>query len=337
MRRMDAAVTRQGLFARILGMRETALIIFILLLVLFVSLRSPYFFTLKNFTDILLDTAILMIVATGQMMVIITRGVDLSVASGMAFSGMAVGMIVSNNWGIHPVVAVLMGMGIGLVLGSFNSLLVAKGDVPPIITTLATMSIYRGLTFVISRGQWVDAHEMPDAFKLLARGSILGIPNLVLIVIVVSLIFYYFLGYTRTGRQIFAIGSNPTAAVSAGINVGKIKFLVYMLSGALYGSAGVLWISRYASAQADSATGFELLTVASCVIGGVFIFGGTGTIPGVLLGSLLLGIVVNALNLIRVSPFWKLAIQGLIILVAVVIDSIVSRRFERALRTRRKK
>jgi rhamnose transport system permease protein len=154
---------------------------------------------------------------------------------------------------------------------------------------------------------------------------------LIFIVIVVSLIFYYFLGYTRTGRQIYAFGSNPDAARFVGIGVEKINFIVYMLSGVLCGLAGVLWVSRYSSAQSDSASGFELITVAACVIGGVFIFGGSGSISGVLLGSLMLGIVTNALNLIRVSPFWKLAIQGLIILIAVVADTIISRRFAKAL------
>jgi rhamnose transport system permease protein len=331
-RKGAAAPRAKSLLTRILAVRETALLIFIVFLVVIVSLRSPYFFTLRNFKDILLDTSILMIVAMGQMMVIITRGVDLSVGSGIAFSGMAVGLIISGHWAIHPLLAILMGVGIGLVLGSFNGLLVSKAGVPPIITTLATMSIYRGLTFIISGGEWVDAHEMPDSFKLLARGSVLGIPNMILIVLFAAVVFYYFLENTRKGRQIYAIGSNPNASRFVGINVEQVQFLVYMLSGILYGGGGVLWVSRYASAQADSALGFELLTVAACVIGGVFIFGGSGTIWGVLLGSLLLGIVVNALNLIRVSPFWKLAIQGLIILVAVITDALISRRFERTLR-----
>jgi len=322
---------RKSIFKLILGRREIALVAFIAILIMVVSLRSPYFFNLNNFRDILLDSSILMIIAIGQMMVIITRGVDLSVASTLAFSGMAVGLIVSHNRGINPILAILMGMGIGLVLGSFTGFLVSKAKIPPIIATIATMTIYRGATYMISGGAWVDASEMPDSFKHISRGTILGIPNLIFIVIVVSLIFYYFLGYTRTGRQIYAFGSNPDAARFVGIGVEKINFIVYMLSGVLCGLAGVLWVSRYASAQSDSASGFELITVAACVIGGVFIFGGSGSISGVLLGSLMLGIVTNALNLIRVSPFWKLAIQGLIILIAVVADTIISRRFAKAL------
>jgi len=322
---------RKSIFKIILDRREVALVVIIAILIAVIRLRSPYFFNLNNFRDILLDTSILMIVAIGQMMVIITRGINLSVASTLAFSGMAVALTVSHNWGIHPILAILMGMCIGLVLGSFTGFLVSKAKIPPIIATLATMIIFRGSVYIISGGAMVYDSDMPDSFKHISRGTILGVPNLIFIVIVVSLIFYYFLGHTRTGRQIYAFGSNPDAARFVGIGVEKINFIVYMLSGILSGLAGVLWVSRYASAQSNSAVGFELLTVAACVIGGVFIFGGSGSIPGVLLGSLLLGIVTNALNLIRVSPFWKLAIQGLIILIAVITDTIIYRRFVRAL------
>ena len=322
---------RKSIFKIILDRREVILVIIIAMLIAVIRLRSPYFFNLNNFRDILLDTSILMIVAIGQMMVIITRGIDLSVASTLAFSGMAVALIVSHNWGIHPILAILMGMCIGLVLGSFTGFLVSKAKIPPIIATLATMIIFRGSVFLINGGAFVDAPDMPESFKQISRGTILGVPNLIIIVMVVSLIFYYFLGHTRTGRQIYAFGSNPDSARFVGIDAEKINFIVYMISGILCGLAGVLWVSRYASAQPNSASGFELLTVAACVIGGVFIFGGSGSIPGVLLGALLLGIVTNAVNLIRVSPFWKLAIQGLIILIAVITDTIIYRRVVRAL------
>lgn len=326
---------RRSLFSLVAGVRETGIFAFIVLLIVMVSLRSPYFLTVDNFRDILLDTAALIIVAIGQTMVILTRSIDLSVGSGLALSGMIVGMTVSSNWGLSPLVALLMGMGIGLVLGAFNGLVVTKGRVPPIIATLGTLSIYRGLTFVVSGGAWVDAAEMPDSFKWLARGTTLWVPNLVLFAALVAIIFYYFLNHTRTGREIYAVGSNPDAARVAGIPVDRIVLLVYVLSGLLFGMAGVLWVSRYASAQSDSAMGFELQTVAAAVVGGVNIFGGSGTIPGVLLGSLLLGIIINALNLVRISPFWKLAVQGLVILLAVVSDALISRRLQRELMLRR--
>lgn len=326
---------RFNLLLLVTRFREIGIFVFIIFLIAMVSLRSPYFLRVDNFIDILLDTATLIIVAIGQTMVILTRSIDLSVASGLALSGMIVGMTVSSHWGLPPLLTLLMGMGLGIALGGFNGLLVTKGRVPPIIATLATMGIYRGLVFAVSGGAWVDCSELPKSFLQLSKGTVLGIPNLILFAVAVTIIFYYFLNHTRTGREIYAIGSNPDGARVMGIPVDRILFLVHVLSGMLYGGAGVLWVSRYASAQSDSAMGFELQTVAAAVIGGVNIFGGSGTIPGVLLGSLLLGIIINALNLVRISPFWKLAVQGLIILLAVVSDALISRRLQRALTLRR--
>lgn len=321
---------RRSVLLTIAGVRETGISIFIVLLVIVVSLRSPYFLTVDNIKDVLMDISILSIVAIGEATVIITRGIDLSVASNLALTGMIVGMAHSSHPAVTPGVALLIGMGIGAVLGSLNGLLVTKGRIPPIITTLGTMSIYRGLVFAISGGAWVDAHEMTKEFIGMTKGEILFIPNLVFMAGIVAIISYYFLNHTPTGRQIYALGSNPTAARVAGIHVHRNLFLAYLISGILCGLGGVLWISRYASAQSDTAMGFELQAIAAAVIGGVNIFGGSGTISGVLLGSLLLGIVVNALNLVHISPFWKLAVQGLIILAAVVTDALLSRRLQQS-------
>jgi len=191
------------------------------------------------------------------------------------------------------------------------------------------MSIYRGLAFVVSGGAWVDAHELPDSFKQFARDPVLGVSNLVLIMIIVAIILYYFLNHTRTGRQVYAVGSNPSAARMVGINVIRISFIVFLLSGLLAGMGGVLWASRFASASGDAAPGFELSTVAAVVIGGVSIAGGSGTIPGLLLGCLLLGIIINALTLVGISPFWHLAIQGITILIAVVFNTAMRQRLQR--------
>jgi len=310
--------------------REAGISVFILILVILVSLRAPAFLSVDNFKDILLNISILTIVALGQTMVIITHGIDLSVGSMIGLVGMMVAFTVKQNPEMPVVLTIVLGMGLGAVLGSFNGLIITYGKVPPIIATLGTLSIYRGLVFFYSQGTWINSFELPAAFKLLSKGSPLGLPNMVLIALLVALIVYYFLNYTRTGRAIYAVGSNPDAAQYSGIRKQRIIFLVYLLSGVLCGLAAVLWISRFESAQTNTGLGFELQSVAASVVGGVSISGGVGTVPGVMLGALLLGIIQNSLTLIRISPFWQLAAQGLLILIAVISDKWILTRVERA-------
>jgi len=309
--------------------REAGISIFILLLVFVVTLRAPSFLTTDNFNDILLNISILAIVALAQTMVIITHGIDLSVSSMIGLVAMMVAFVVKQNPEMPVVFTVLLGMALGAVLGTFNGLIIARGNVPPIIATLGTLSIYRGLVFFYSQGTWINSFELPDNFKQLSKGTPFGLPNMVIIAILVAVVVYYFLNHTRTGRDIYAVGTNPDAAQFAGIRKESIIFLVYLLSGLLAGLAAVLWVSRFESAQTNTAAGFELQTVAASVVGGVSISGGVGTVPGVLLGALLLGIIQNSLTLIRISPFWQLAAQGLLILIAVISDKWILSRVER--------
>lgn len=310
--------------------REAGISIFILILMTAVTVRAPSFLTVDNFKDILLNISILTIVALAQTMVIITHGIDLSVSSIIGLVAMMVAFVVKQNAEMPVLFAVLLGMALGAVLGSFNGLIITYGNVPPIIATLGTLSIYRGLVFFYSQGTWINSFELPVAFKQLSKGTPLGLPNMVIIALVVAGIVYYFLNYTRTGRDIFAVGSNPDAAQYSGIRKQRIIFLVYLLSGLLTGLAAVLWASRFESAQTNTGLGFELQTVAASVVGGVSISGGVGTVPGVMLGALLLGIIQNSLTLIRISPFWQLAAQGLLILFAVISDKWILTRVERA-------
>jgi rhamnose transport system permease protein len=309
--------------------RELGLLVFIVLLVALVSLRSPYFLQLDNLRNILLNISILLIVALAQTMVIITKGIDLSVSSMIALVAMIVAATLVAFPALPMPLALLLGMALGAVLGSFNGLVIAVGKVPPIIATLGTLSIYRGLVFYYSRGNYVNAFEMPPVFKTLAKGAPLGVPNLILIALGVAILVYFFLNYTRPGRDIYAVGGNPEAAQVAGVRVQRIIFMVYVLSGLACGLAGVLWASRVESAQTNTALGFELQTVAASVVGGVNISGGSGTVPGVMLGALLLGIINSALTQVRISPFIQQALQGLLILFAVIIDLAISRRATR--------
>jgi rhamnose transport system permease protein len=321
---------QRGLLQVFVRFREAGIVFIIVVLAVLVSLRNPAFLTADNFRDIVLNISILVIVALAQTMVIITRGIDLSVGSTIGLTAMMVSFTIAAFPSMPPLLAIPLGMALGAALGSLNGLMIAGGGAPPIIATLGTLSIYRGLIFFYSGSKsTINAFEMPAGFRQLAKGTPLGVPNLILFAIVVAAAVYYFLRYVRAGRDIYTVGSNPDAARFAGIPIQRTIFLVYVISGLLCGLAGVLWASRFESAQTNTALGFELQTVAASVVGGVSTLGGSGSVLGVILGAFLLGIISNALTLVQISPFWQLAAQGLLILLAVIADSAILRRLQR--------
>lgn len=301
--------------------RESLLVLACLVLLAAITARFPAFSTPGNLAGVFNDTSILIIMALGQSAVILTKSIDLSVSANVALTGMSVAMLNNLYPGTPLVLLILLAIVMGMVLGAINGLLVWKLDIPPIVVTLGTMTVYRGLAFVESGGAWVNAHEMTRMFLEVPRFELLGLPVLswigILAIVVGALVF------TRTslGRALYATGGNPVAAVYAGIDTGRSRFLAFVISGTLSGLCGYLWVSRYAVAYVDVANGFELDTVAACVIGGVSIAGGIGTVGGVVLGALFLGIIKNALPVIGVSPFWQMAISGAIIIAAVVINA----------------
>ncbi len=324
----ESSSSRPDFILLLARFREVSIILFILILVVIVSLRAPSFLSVENARIILMNISILSIVSLAQAMIVITRGIDLSVSSMVGLTAMMVAFTVRAYPSTPNVLLIVLGMALGMALGSFNALIIAIGNVPPIIATLGTLSIYRGLIFLYSNGSWINAFELPHTFKQLTKASPLGLPNLVIFAIIIAILAYIFLNYTRPGRDIYAIGSNPEAAKTSGIRTKRVLFMVYVISGLAAGLAGVLWASRFEAAQTNTAMGFELQTVAASVVGGVNMLGGSGTVPGVLLGALLLGIIENSLTLVRISPFWQLAAQGLLILLAVVTDSSIQRRFK---------
>jgi rhamnose transport system permease protein len=305
---------------RLLKTRELWLALGILAVIVLVTLRFPRFSQPSNLLTIFNDTSILMMLALGQMAVILTRSIDLSMASNLALTGMVVAMANAAFPGV-PIPLLIAGCILfGAALGAFNGILVWKLDIPSIVVTLGTLTIFRGMVFVISGGAWVNAAQMSPAFIQLQRGAFLGLPILSWFAIVVAAIMYVLMTRTSQGRAFYAIGVNPTAAVYTGINVGRTKFLAFVLAGAIAGLCGYLWISRYVIASVEVASGYELTIIAACVIGGVSIAGGIGTVAGALLGALFLGVVNNALPVIGVSPFWQMAISGVAILIAVVLN-----------------
>lgn len=319
----------------LLKRREMNLVALILILVIVVSLRAPHFLSFSNFGKIIEDTGILMIVAIAQLFVLITGGIDLSVGSTMALTGMTVGVLNQQYPGIPISMVVLIALAIGLALGTINGLLVSIGNIPAIIATLGTMSIYRGFVFLVGGGQWVSAHEMTDGFIMIPNHVILGVTSLMWVTFLVIVLVTIFLGHSRTGREVYAVGGNRTATAFVGIRTRVVDFLVYVVSGTLAGLGGLLYVTRYASAQNDTAVGFELQTVAACVIGGVSIAGGSGSVIGVVLGALFLGIVYNALTVVNLSPFYQMGIQGFIILFGVVANTLADRRSQMQMLKRR--
>ena len=310
--------------------REATLIVLIIILTAIVTARAPGFIKADNISRIINDTSILIMVAIGQFFVILTGGIDLSVASIIAFSGMSASMMNQYFPGLPVLLVLAAGILIGTILGAINGVLVTFGKVPPIITTLGTMSIYRGFTFVLSRGQWVTAHEMTKGYMNIPHGHFLGITNLIWSAVIVAALAYYFSKYTRSGREVYAIGGNKTAARFVGVSEKKVNMIIFTFSGLLCGLAGVMWTSRYAAAVNETASGFELQTVAACVLGGVNIAGGAGGIPGVILGALFLGIINNALPVVKLSPFFQMFIQGIVVLAAMFINTMMDKQQEKS-------
>lgn len=320
---------KESILFKIAKHREVGLLGFIILLSIIIQILNPQFLTLGNLNDLFTNAAILTILAIGMLLVLLTRGIDLSIAATLALSGMITAQTVSMYPDLHPLLSVLIGIFVGVLCGVILGLLVSKLGVLPIIASLGLMYVYRGSTFMVAGGEWINAHQMPESFKAIATSNILGINTLIFIAIIVFLFFYYFMTFTVTGRRIYAVGSDPESAKISGINIDKILILVYSVMGGLSGLAGVLWVSQYASAQGNTASGYELTVIAACILGGVSINGGVGRITGVLLGAVLLGILNNALPLIHVSPFWQSAIEGAVILFAVLFNVIVNQKYER--------
>lgn len=313
------------MIAALLARREALLVLACALLLAAITARFPAFAEPANLAAVFNDTAILIVLALGQSAVILTRSIDLSVAANLALTGMIVAMLNAAHPDVPVPALVLLAALIGLGLGAINGLFVWKLDIPPIVVTLGTLTIYRGMAFVVSGGAWVNAHEMTPAFLETPRAVVAGLP--VLSWTAVAVIALAALVFTRTalGRAFYATGGNPTAAVYAGIDTGRTRFLAFCLSGTVAGACGYLWVSRYAVAYVDVAGGFELDVVAACVIGGVSIAGGIGSVGGAVLGAIFLGLIKNALPVIGVSPFWQMAISGAVIIAAVAINARAER------------
>lgn len=311
--------------SRLAKSRETALFVVLLVLIACTGLARPQFLNLQNLRDVLLNVSIVALLTAGMTVVMLMRHIDLSVGSVVGISAYGVGCLFVAFPHLPVFIALAAGIGIGLLAGSINGALVALGRVPSLVATLSTLYIFRGADYAWVSGGQINASSLPDAFSKLATGSVFGIPTLALIAAIVLAGLALYLKQYRGGREYYAIGSNPEAARLAGIQVERRVMAGFLISGAIAGLAGALWLARFGTVDASTAKGIELQVVAAAVVGSVAITGGAGTILGATLGALVLGVISIALVVLRISPFWEQAIQGALIVAAVAIDTLLAR------------
>jgi ribose transport system permease protein len=290
----------------------------LIVICIFFFIMSPYFLTVNNLLTVATQTAVIAIIAVGQTYVMITSGIDLSIGSNIALSGMIAAMAMKA--GIPLPIALLMALASGCLVGLINGLLISFGKLPPFIATLGTMTAIRGVDLTLTQG--IPISGLPQAFTKFGTDSTLGIPNPVIIMIILVVIFGFILAKTKLGRYVYAIGSNFEAARLSGVNNNKTLITVYVFSGLLAAFAGLIMAARIISAQPAGGSGYELDAVASSVIGGTSTMGGEGAIAGTFIGAFVIGILRNGLNLIGVSPFIQQIVIGCVIVGAVFFDRI---------------
>jgi len=319
----------------VLRARTFGIVAVILLFVAVTASIESSFVSEANLQFILQQTSLYALLAVGEAIVIITRNVDLSIGSIVGLSA----YVSANQFQAHPgisIVAVfLVGLGIGVLCGTVTGAIVAIGRVPSLVVTLAMLYIIRGVDTILVGSKEVVASSEPDAFNNIPEHNLLGVPVIALVVAVVVAIAAYSMRSYRSGRDFYAIGSEPQAARLAGIPIARRTFVAFLISGAIAGVAGVLWASQYATITSTAANGLELQVIAAVVVGGVAIFGGSGTVVGAALGALLLQTITTALNVLGIPSLWTQAIAGFLLLLAITLDSVIQTQQAAALRRRR--
>lgn len=299
------------------------------LLCIVLTMLSDKFFTAENGLNVLRQTAVNICIATGMTLVVLTAGIDLSVGSVLALCGAVAAGLLKNGValqsldlfiGFTVLGAVLVGIIIGYLSGLFNGFVITKFSVPPFVATLAMLTIARGLTMLYTKGQPIS--NLGSGFAYIGTGSFIGIPVPVWIAAMVVLLAVFITQKTKLGRYIYAIGGNEVAAKYSGINISKVKMIVYALAGAFAAIGGIIVTSRLDSAQPNAGISYELDAIAAVVIGGTSLGGGRGTIWGTVMGAIIIGVLNNGLVLLNVSPFWQQVVKGAVILLAVIIDKI---------------
>ena len=315
----------RSLFKKITGSREALLTFVLLVLGIFITVLNPTFFSPVNIGQIFRNNALTMIMALGMLCVMLTAGIDISITSTLAFAGMSIGMLTKYNIVNNTFLLFLIAMVIGCFCGMLNGLIISKGKVAPIICTMGFMYIWRGMAYVVGNSQFASGEDVRE-FAEFGKDGTIG-PYIILMVCYA--LFFWMLKWTKFGRKIYAVGSNAEAARISGINVDNTLISVYTMMGTLAGLAGALSVSIYASAQPNMQYGREMDVIAACVIGGVSMSGGRGSVAGTFLGALIISIIAKALPLINVPSIAQNTVKGVIILFVVIFNVITQRMVDR--------
>ncbi len=322
----SAAGARRGsgraVVSAVVRTRESAIFLALVLIVGVIGFVAPSFLSGSNLFLLSRQISFVAIVAFGELFVILTGGIDLSVGSIMALAGMAAAW--AMKVGVPVPLAVAAGVAVGLAMGAVNGALISYVRITPFIVTLGMLSLASGLVLGLTKGWPIT--EIPASFLPLAQGAFLGLPVPVWIAALVAVTAHVTLRYTAFGRRTYAIGGNEQATFLSGIDVSRIKFVLYVISAATASIAGIILVARFNSAQADTGKGWELDAIAAAVIGGTSLAGGSGSVLGVVIGACIMGVIKNGLVLMRVSSYWQTAIIGIIIVLAAVLDRAKSRK-----------
>jgi len=316
---------------RVQQVREISLLVIFAIVILIFNTQITNYLSARTFNRISGVVALITVVAVGQTLVVLTRNIDLSVSSIVGFTAYFLGRQLSIFDDMNPYLAVTLAMSVGAAFGLINGLIVSYGRVPSIVVTLGTLALYRGFLVEYSGSTSIATRELPDWIKELPRVNLFSIGEIEMrvlpfIAIVVVIIFQLILSYTRFGRQLYAVGSSPEAAKMAGIPSGRLVTIAFIISGALSGLGGFIYLSRIGTITVVAAQGLELQVVAAVVVGGVNIFGGSGTIFGALIGAALIGTIEQSLIRVRINEFWKDALLGIFILASVTTDGVLLTR-----------
>ncbi len=324
----------QRLVDMVFRLREYGIIVVLIVFIAVTTGIQPRFLGQQNIKFVLLNATIFALLALGETMVVVSRQMDLSVGSVLGLSAYVSSNLFGQVHGIPIPVVFLAGIGIGLVCGVVNGAITAFARVPGLVVTLATLYIIRGVDISIVGGGEVVASSLPAHFSAIGSDSVVGIPYVTMCVAVVIAIGTYSLRSFRSGRELYAIGSNPDAARLVGIPIARRVFTAYAASGAIAGLAGVIWASYYGTVDSTAGTGYELTVVTAVVVGGVAIFGGSGSAAGAAFGALLLSTIATALYALGVSPFWDPAFDGLLLVLAITLDRGIAVRLAEVMRKR---